>query len=251
MGTLALRSERVYTLSQDVQHHILLGCTFEAPHITHSTVQPRSTSYASAHPCRDVMFVPSPANSFLVPQGQKDYGRCLRLSPCCVASSSSSPDSVKGAALRSNSRYTSSQSRRATANRQVGFRRPRPPQPHPTLPVNLPHLSASRDLVRLHSFQSRIRRMWNDTVRRQTESSFIAADVNNTPTLNRGEHRGFFFLFPPFLAEGLTSDLRCLLVVSGAGEPLSHQPSAADARRGVALRYHAGPGLQSALHLNR
>uniref|UniRef100_A0A6Q2WT74 Adhesion G protein-coupled receptor L1a n=1 Tax=Esox lucius TaxID=8010 RepID=A0A6Q2WT74_ESOLU len=35
--------------------------------------------------------------------------------------------------------------------------------------------------------QSRIRRMWNDTVRRQTESSFIAADVNNTPPLNRGE----------------------------------------------------------------
>uniref|UniRef100_A0A3B4ZKE3 Latrophilin-1-like n=1 Tax=Stegastes partitus TaxID=144197 RepID=A0A3B4ZKE3_9TELE len=74
----------------------------------------------------------------------KDYGRCLRLSQCCAPSSSSSPDSVKGAALRSNSRYTSSQSRR-----------------------------------------SRIRRMWNDTVRRQTESSFIAADVNNTPTLNR------------------------------------------------------------------
>ena len=41
-------------------------------------------------------------------------------------------------------------------------------------------------------FQSRIRRMWNDTVRRQTESSFIAADVNNTPTLNRGED--FFLL---------------------------------------------------------
>lgn len=40
-------------------------------------------------------------------------------------------------------------------------------------------------------FQSRIRRMWNDTVRRQTESSFIAADVNNTPTLNRGIDLGF------------------------------------------------------------
>uniref|UniRef100_A0A8C5GF18 Adhesion G protein-coupled receptor L1-like n=1 Tax=Gouania willdenowi TaxID=441366 RepID=A0A8C5GF18_GOUWI len=80
----------------------------------------------------------------LARKGQKDYGRCLRFSQCCVTSSSSSPDSVKGAALRSNSRYTSSQSRR-----------------------------------------SRIRRMWNDTVRRQTESSFIAADVNNTPTLNR------------------------------------------------------------------
>ncbi|XP_017281122.1 adhesion G protein-coupled receptor L1 isoform X1 [Kryptolebias marmoratus] len=86
----------------------------------------------------------------LARKGQKDNGRCLRLSQCCATSSSSSPDSVKGAALRSNSRYTSSQSRRATANRQ-----------------------------------SRIRRMWNDTVRRQTESSFIAANVNNTPTLNR------------------------------------------------------------------
>uniref|UniRef100_A0A8C6M085 Adhesion G protein-coupled receptor L1-like n=1 Tax=Nothobranchius furzeri TaxID=105023 RepID=A0A8C6M085_NOTFU len=32
---------------------------------------------------------------------------------------------------------------------------------------------------------NRIRRMWNDTVRRQTESSFIASDANNTPTLNR------------------------------------------------------------------
>ncbi|XP_068177140.1 adhesion G protein-coupled receptor L1-like [Antennarius striatus] len=86
----------------------------------------------------------------LARKGQKDYGRCLRLSQCCVTSTSSSPESVKGAPLRSNSRYSSSQSRRATANRQ-----------------------------------SRIRRMWNDTVRRQTESSFIAADVNNTPTLNR------------------------------------------------------------------
>ncbi|KAI4832075.1 hypothetical protein KUCAC02_015058 [Chaenocephalus aceratus] len=99
----------------------------------------------------------------LARKGQKDYGRCLRLSQCCATSTSSSPDSVKGAALRSNSRYTSSQSRRATANRQ-----------------------------------SRIRRMWNDTVRRQTESSFIAADINNTPTLNRAA-LGNHFLTNPVL----------------------------------------------------
>ncbi|XP_068130621.1 adhesion G protein-coupled receptor L1 isoform X3 [Hyperolius riggenbachi] len=37
--------------------------------------------------------------------------------------------------------------------------------------------------------QSRIRRMWNDTVRKQTESSFIAGDLNSTPTLNRGTFR--------------------------------------------------------------
>uniref|UniRef100_A0A8C6TRC1 Adhesion G protein-coupled receptor L1a n=1 Tax=Neogobius melanostomus TaxID=47308 RepID=A0A8C6TRC1_9GOBI len=33
--------------------------------------------------------------------------------------------------------------------------------------------------------QSRIRRMWNDTVRKQSESSFMAGDINSTPTLNR------------------------------------------------------------------
>uniref|UniRef100_A0A8C1U2M3 Adhesion G protein-coupled receptor L1 n=1 Tax=Cyprinus carpio TaxID=7962 RepID=A0A8C1U2M3_CYPCA len=37
------------------------------------------------------------------------------------------------------------------------------------------------------SRHSRIRRVWNDTVRRQTESSFMAAEINNTPTLTRGE----------------------------------------------------------------
>lgn len=47
--------------------------------------------------------------------------------------------------------------------------------------------------------------MWNDTVRRQTESSFIAADVNNTPTLNRGTPFFFFLFFflPPFQMSAL------------------------------------------------
>ncbi|XP_056893877.1 adhesion G protein-coupled receptor L2 isoform X16 [Takifugu flavidus] len=34
--------------------------------------------------------------------------------------------------------------------------------------------------------QSRIRRMWNDTVRKQSESSFISGDINSTSTLNQG-----------------------------------------------------------------
>uniref|UniRef100_A0A8C1RET5 Adhesion G protein-coupled receptor L3 n=1 Tax=Cyprinus carpio TaxID=7962 RepID=A0A8C1RET5_CYPCA len=33
--------------------------------------------------------------------------------------------------------------------------------------------------------QSRIRRMWNDTVRKQSESSFMAGDINSSATLNR------------------------------------------------------------------
>ncbi|KAM8838278.1 adhesion G protein-coupled receptor L2b.1 isoform 3-T3 [Synchiropus picturatus] len=36
--------------------------------------------------------------------------------------------------------------------------------------------------------QSRIRRMWNDTVRKQSESSFISGDINSTSTLNQGQH---------------------------------------------------------------
>ncbi len=36
--------------------------------------------------------------------------------------------------------------------------------------------------------QSRIRRMWNDTVRKQSESSFMAGDINSSATLNRGIH---------------------------------------------------------------
>ncbi|GAA6067619.1 adhesion G protein-coupled receptor L1-like [Tachysurus ichikawai] len=41
--------------------------------------------------------------------------------------------------------------------------------------------------------------MWNDTVRKQTESSFMASDINSTPTLNRA----LFFMClsqsPPYL----------------------------------------------------
>ncbi|KAM7009495.1 adhesion G protein-coupled receptor L1-like isoform 2-T2 [Tautogolabrus adspersus] len=121
----------------------------------------------------------------LARKGQKDYGRCLRLSQCCVTSSSSSPDSVKGAALRSNSRYTSSQSRRATANRQ-----------------------------------SRIRRMWNDTVRRQTESSFIAADVNNTPTLNRAP-LGNHFLTNPVLQTHTGASPYDTMLAQGYSQPFT------------------------------
>ncbi|KAK1885673.1 Adhesion G protein-coupled receptor L1 [Dissostichus eleginoides] len=121
----------------------------------------------------------------LARKGQKDYGRCLRLSQCCATSTSSSPDSVKGAALRSNSRYTSSQSRRATANRQ-----------------------------------SRIRRMWNDTVRRQTESSFIAADINNTPTLNRAA-LGNHFLTNPVLQTHAGASPYDTMLAQGYNQPFT------------------------------
>ncbi|XP_076828160.1 adhesion G protein-coupled receptor L2b.1 isoform X6 [Brachyhypopomus gauderio] len=46
--------------------------------------------------------------------------------------------------------------------------------------------STSRSTARYSSAtQSRIRRMWNDTVRKQSESSFISGDINSTTTLNQ------------------------------------------------------------------
>lgn len=47
----------------------------------------------------------------------------------------------------------------------------------------------------LFSPQSRIRRMWNDTVRKQSESSFMTGDINSSASLNRGicSHNKHFF----------------------------------------------------------
>ncbi|XP_067330270.1 adhesion G protein-coupled receptor L2-like isoform X3 [Channa argus] len=61
------------------------------------------------------------------------------------------------------------------------------------LPPESSHSSAktatSRSTARYSSAtQSRIRRMWNDTVRKQSESSFISGDINSTSTLNQGQH---------------------------------------------------------------
>uniref|UniRef100_A0A667GVZ7 Adhesion G protein-coupled receptor L2 n=1 Tax=Lynx canadensis TaxID=61383 RepID=A0A667GVZ7_LYNCA len=56
------------------------------------------------------------------------------------------------------------------------------------LPTESPHSSvkASTPEPALATPLSRIRRMWNDTVRKQSESSFISGDINSTSTLNQG-----------------------------------------------------------------
>nr|XP_043900035.1 adhesion G protein-coupled receptor L2 isoform X15 [Solea senegalensis] len=59
------------------------------------------------------------------------------------------------------------------------------------LPTESSHGSAKTSTARTSAryssgTQSRIRRMWNDTVRKQTESSFISGDINSTSTLNQG-----------------------------------------------------------------
>uniref|UniRef100_A0A673JYD0 Adhesion G protein-coupled receptor L2 n=1 Tax=Sinocyclocheilus rhinocerous TaxID=307959 RepID=A0A673JYD0_9TELE len=91
---------------------------------------------------------------------RKEYSKCFRQSQCCTGLPAEGSHAVnKTSASRSTARYSS-----AT---QV-------------------HLSYTLDCKQGLLF-SRIRRMWNDTVRKQSESSFISGDINSTSTLNQGD----------------------------------------------------------------
>uniref|UniRef100_A0A670K9I0 Adhesion G protein-coupled receptor L1 n=1 Tax=Podarcis muralis TaxID=64176 RepID=A0A670K9I0_PODMU len=69
--------------------------------------------------------------------------------------------------------------------------------------------------------QSRIRRMWNDTVRKQTESSFMAGDLNSTPTLNRGTMGNHLLTNPVLQTRGGTSPYNTLIAESVGFNPAS------------------------------
>lgn len=128
------------------------------------------------------------------PQVHKEYSKCLRHSYCCVRSPpGGAHGSLKTSAMRSNARYyTGTQ---VQAGPCPGLRAgPSAPGAGP-LSARVPGgarrarggWAARGPLMSGLRPQSRIRRMWNDTVRKQTESSFMAGDINSTPTLNRGE----------------------------------------------------------------
>ncbi|XP_076122860.1 adhesion G protein-coupled receptor L1 [Alosa pseudoharengus] len=112
----------------------------------------------------------------------KEYSKCLRHSYCCSrTSTTSSHGSLKNSALRANNRYYSSSSQARHTD--------------------------------IHS-QSRIRRMWNDTVRKQTESSFMAGDINSTPTLNRATMGNHLLTNPVLQTRSGTSPYNTLLAES-------------------------------------
>ncbi|XP_073767737.1 adhesion G protein-coupled receptor L2b.1 isoform X5 [Danio rerio] len=89
--------------------------------------------------------------------------------------------------------------------------------------------SASRSTARYSSAtQSRIRRMWNDTVRKQSESSFISGDINSTSTLNQGM-TGNYLLTNPLLRPHDTNNrynnlLAETIVCSTPSPPAFHSP---------------------------
>uniref|UniRef100_A0A8C6KPF3 Adhesion G protein-coupled receptor L3.2 n=1 Tax=Nothobranchius furzeri TaxID=105023 RepID=A0A8C6KPF3_NOTFU len=81
---------------------------------------------------------------------RKEYGKCFRTHCCSGKSVDSSNGSVKGTASRAPGRY-----------------------------------SSGSQVENISFFLSRIRRMWNDTVRKQSESSFMTGDINSSASLNR------------------------------------------------------------------
>ncbi|XP_031677344.1 adhesion G protein-coupled receptor L3 isoform X7 [Oncorhynchus kisutch] len=91
---------------------------------------------------------------------RKEYGKCLR-SHCC------SGKSVETSISSSGKNHTTSRTpgRYSTGSQVI-------------LPACTPGRYSTEDS------QSRIRRMWNDTVRKQ-ESSFMTGDINSSATLNR------------------------------------------------------------------
>uniref|UniRef100_A0A8C2X0E1 Adhesion G protein-coupled receptor L3 n=1 Tax=Cyclopterus lumpus TaxID=8103 RepID=A0A8C2X0E1_CYCLU len=85
---------------------------------------------------------------------RKEYGKCLRTHCCSGKSVDSSIGSGKGTASRPPGRYSTGSQVMALTSCSVAL-------------------------------YDRIRRMWNDTVRKQSESSFMTGDINSSASLNR------------------------------------------------------------------
>ncbi|PNI51002.1 ADGRL1 isoform 8, partial [Pan troglodytes] len=107
--------------------------------------------------------------------------------------------------------------------------------------------SAMRSNTRYYTgTQSRIRRMWNDTVRKQTESSFMAGDINSTPTLNRGTMGNHLLTNPVLQPRGGTSPYNTLIAESVGFNPSSPPVfNSPELEPGLAFRAH--PCLFSSL----
>uniref|UniRef100_A0A8C5N9Z8 Adhesion G protein-coupled receptor L2-like n=1 Tax=Gouania willdenowi TaxID=441366 RepID=A0A8C5N9Z8_GOUWI len=118
---------------------------------------------------------------------RKEYSKCFRQSQCCsTLPSEGSHGSTKAVTSRSTARYSSA--------------------------TQVPHLNTPPPGGCDHHFHppDRIRRMWNDTVRKQSESSFISADINSTSTLNQGM-TGNYLLTNPLLRTHDTNPYNNLL----------------------------------------
>ncbi|XP_039591944.1 adhesion G protein-coupled receptor L2 isoform X6 [Polypterus senegalus] len=84
------------------------------------------------------------------------------------------------------------------------------------LPADTSHSSSKASTARTTAryssgTQSRIRRMWNDTVRKQSESSFISGDINSSSTLNQGMTGNYLLTNPLLRPHGTNNPYNTLL----------------------------------------
>ncbi|XP_034737732.1 adhesion G protein-coupled receptor L2 isoform X23 [Etheostoma cragini] len=103
------------------------------------------------------------------------------------------------------------------------------------LPTESSHGSAKTSTTRTSAryssgTQSRIRRMWNDTVRKQSESSFISGDINSTSTLNQGMTGNYLLTNPLLRPQGTNNPYNTLLaetvVCNTPTAPVFNSPAA-------------------------
>ncbi|XP_076196600.1 adhesion G protein-coupled receptor L2 isoform X21 [Aptenodytes patagonicus] len=101
------------------------------------------------------------------------------------------------------------------------------------LPTESPHSSVKASTTRTSAryssgTQSRIRRMWNDTVRKQSESSFISGDINSTSTLNQGMTGNYLLTNPLLRPHGTNNPYNTLLaetvVCNAPSAPVFNSP---------------------------
>ncbi|XP_030063034.1 adhesion G protein-coupled receptor L2 isoform X2 [Microcaecilia unicolor] len=101
------------------------------------------------------------------------------------------------------------------------------------LPTESPHNSVKASTTRTSAryssgTQSRIRRMWNDTVRKQSESSFISGDINSTSTLNQGMTGNYLLTNPLLRPHGTNNPYNTLLaetvVCNAPSAPVFNSP---------------------------
>ncbi|XP_039176982.1 adhesion G protein-coupled receptor L2 isoform X5 [Crotalus tigris] len=102
------------------------------------------------------------------------------------------------------------------------------------LPTESPHSSVKASTTRTSAryssgTQSRIRRMWNDTVRKQSESSFISGDINSTSTLNQGVTGNYLLTNPLLRPHGTNNPYNTLLaetvVCNAPSAPVFNSPA--------------------------
>ncbi|XP_028642164.1 adhesion G protein-coupled receptor L1 isoform X3 [Grammomys surdaster] len=154
----------------------------------------------------------------------KEYSKCLRHSYCCIRSPpGGTHGSLKTSAMRSNTRYyTGTQVPGQGRHIHQVSLGPRGRSALPESQKDPGGQSGPRDPLMFGLCpQSRIRRMWNDTVRKQTESSFMAGDINSTPTLNRGTMGNHLLTNPVLQPRGGTSPYNTLIAESVGFNPSS------------------------------